>query len=59
MRQAWLLVAVGLIVPVLAILGARKGMRLREQDGSGHVALIALGFTVFAVRLVIFAIQLS
>jgi hypothetical protein len=51
LRQAWFLVAVGLLIPVLAIVGARTGYRLRRNESGGHMILILAGTTVFVVRL--------
>jgi hypothetical protein len=53
LRQAWFLVALGLLIPVLAILGARTGYRLRKDENGGQMALILAGTTVFVGRLTI------
>lgn len=53
LRNGWLLVGVGLLIPVLALGGAYIGWSWRRAEGGGHVALIAMGIGVFVVRLVL------
>jgi hypothetical protein len=55
LRQAWFLVAFGLLIPFLAIAGARTGYRLRKNEDGGHMILILAGTTVFVGRLAIWA----
>ena len=51
LRQAWFLVALGLLIPFLALFGARNGYRLRRDENGGHMVLILAGTTVFIGRL--------
>jgi ABC-type uncharacterized transport system permease subunit len=54
LRQAWVLVVAGLLIPFFALGGARTGYRLRRREGGrGHELLIAAGLTVFVVRAVV------
>jgi hypothetical protein len=55
LRQAWCLIAAGLLIPVLAIAGARTGYRLRKSENGGHELLIIAGTAVFVLRLVLWA----
>jgi hypothetical protein len=55
LRQAWFLVAAGLVIPVLAVAGARTGYRLRKHESGGHAILIVAGTTVFVGRLTLWA----
>lgn len=49
LRTAWLCVAAGLIVPVVALWGVRVGWAWRSSGG--QVPLIVCGLAVFIVRL--------
>lgn len=51
LRNGWLLVGVGLLIPVVALIGAFIGWSWRRAEGGGHLALIVTGVGVFGVRL--------
>jgi hypothetical protein len=53
LRSAWIFVAIGLLIPVVALLGACIGWSWRRTEGGGHLPLIAIGVTIFVVRLVL------
>jgi hypothetical protein len=50
-RTAWACVAVGLLIPFVALWGLRVGWSWRRADGGGQLALIACSLGVFAVRM--------
>jgi hypothetical protein len=50
-RRAWIYIAIGLLVPIVALLGSYTGWTVRQADGGGQLALILAGVTVFVVRL--------
>jgi hypothetical protein len=51
LRQAWFLVAVGLLIPFFAIAGARTGYRLHKSENGGQMPLIVAGSAIFVGRL--------
>lgn len=51
LRMGWVLVGVGLVLPILALAGAVSGWQVRRRDGGGQLALIITGIAVFAIRL--------
>jgi hypothetical protein len=53
-RSGWLLIAIGVIVPILALGGPFYGVRVSRfgRRGAG-AALIAVGFAVFLARLIL------
>lgn len=51
LRNGWLLVGIGLLIPVVALIGAYTGWSWRRAEGGGHLALIVTGVGVFVVRL--------
>jgi hypothetical protein len=54
-KSGWLCIAIGVIVPILALGGAFYGVRVRlfGRPGMGS-ALIVVGFTVFLARLILY-----
>lgn len=50
-RGAWIAIAVGVIVPVIALWGAVQGWHLRRVGHPHGALLLALGATVFLARL--------
>lgn len=52
-RNGWLLVAIGLLVPFLALLGAIHGWGVRERSPAAGWSLLVAGVTVFTVRMVL------
>jgi hypothetical protein len=50
-RDGWLAIVIGLIVPGIALWGARRGWALRGIDARQGTIMMAIGVTVFAVRL--------
>ena len=51
LRSGWLMVAVGVLVPVLALWGGVVGWRMRHVVPTQGWALAGIGTAVFAVRL--------
>lgn len=53
-RMAWIALALGVIVPVVALWAAWSGWNLRQVGHPHGSALLVLGLVVFLVRLALF-----
>lgn len=54
-NRGWLFVVVGVLIPGVAALGARRGWRLRRLGRADGLPLLVLGSAVFVVRLALWA----
>ena len=54
LKEGWLMILVGLLIPFIALGGAAVGWRLRHTDRRHGVALLIAGLGVFAVRLALY-----
>jgi hypothetical protein len=52
-RDGWLLLLVGLLLPVFALFAAVHGWRLRDADRRAAMILVPAGIAVFVVRMVL------
>jgi hypothetical protein len=51
LRQAWFAILAGLLIPFIALWGARTGWQLRTTDRVHGLVLVAAGLAVFGVRM--------
>jgi hypothetical protein len=51
LRVAWLCLLFGLVIPFLALIGARQGWKWHEKGVSNQLPLVIGGLVIFAVRL--------
>jgi FtsH-binding integral membrane protein len=54
LRRAWLLLALGLLIPLIALWGAYEGWTARKASPRLAWTIVALGVVIFAVRLALF-----
>jgi hypothetical protein len=54
-KTGWIIVGIGVIVPVLAAVGAYRGWRLMRLDRRSGLPLLLVGGAVFVVRLALWA----
>ncbi len=54
LRRAWILLALGLIVPFLALWAAWDGWSARQASPRLGWAIVVLGVAIFAVRLAMY-----
>ena len=54
-RQGWLVLVLGLVVPFLGLWAAANGRRLLRTGNPHGLPLVVLGLAVFAVRLALYA----
>ena len=52
-RDGWLLLLVGLLIPVFALFAAFYGWQLRDADRRAAMILVPAGIAVFVVRMVL------
>ena len=51
LRRAWLCVAVGVLIPFVALIGARIGWSWHRAEGGGQLPLVIGGSAVFIARI--------
>jgi hypothetical protein len=56
LKEGWIAVLVGLIIPVVALWAVRVGWNLRDSQRAQGNALMAVGATVFVARLALFVL---
>jgi hypothetical protein len=54
LKQAWGCVALGLLIPMIALLAVYNGWSLRDSRPGHAWPLIGVGLTVFTVRLALY-----
>jgi hypothetical protein len=53
-RDAWLLVGIGVLIPICALAGAIWGLVQLNNGETKGIAISLVGFTVFGLRMVVF-----
>lgn len=54
LRRAWLLLALGLLIPLIALWGAYDGWMARKASPRLGWTIVVLGVAIFAVRLALY-----
>jgi hypothetical protein len=54
LRNAWLCMLLGLLIPLLALLGAYLGWQVRETAPRTAWTLVGVGIAIFVVRLALY-----